>query len=79
VSAGEQAEVEVPSVLAMDRESALEAIRDAGLNPIVVLASELALEEGDNGGAGIVTQQFPAAGSQYHLGLPVLVYLSLQE
>jgi len=77
VSRGESAAVEVPSILGLDQASALEQLRSLGLNPVTVLNPELA--QGEQTAGAIITQQFPAGGSQYHLGLPVLLYLSLQD
>jgi len=77
VSAGDMAGAEVPSVLALDADSAVAAVREAGFNPILVVAGELDVDAAGSG-SGIITQQFPAGGSQYHAGLPVLIYLSSQ-
>ena len=77
VSRGESTAVEVPSILGLDQTSALEQLRSLGLNPVTVLNPELT--QGEQTAGAIITQQFPAGGSQYHLGLPVLLYVSLQD
>jgi len=73
VSTGDVTTAGVPGVLALDAEAAADAIRAAGFNPVLVTAPDLVP------GSGIIIQQFPAGGSQYHLGLPVLIYLSTQQ
>ncbi|MCL2680641.1 MAG: PASTA domain-containing protein [Coriobacteriia bacterium] len=78
VSSGDVTTVEVPSVLALDATAAIEAISQRGFIPVLVSAPELANPE-LAGGSGIITQQFPAGGSRYHLGLPVLMYVSTQN
>ena len=79
VSVGNQTEAEVPNVLGLGSEEADATIRDAGFNPIIVIAPELQTQREDNERVGIAVQQFPQGGSQYHIGLAVLIYLSVQD
>jgi len=67
VSAGANPSVTVPSLLGADLATAQDKLRSLGLNPWTV-----PLPKGQQ--AGIVTQQFPAGGLDYELGLPVLLY-----
>ncbi|MCL2403478.1 MAG: PASTA domain-containing protein [Coriobacteriia bacterium] len=85
VSAGEDPLAEVPRILGMDEESAKEAIYQAGLVPVVISDPQMAAAAAAAGGnaslqeGSIASQQFPAGGSQYHIGLPVLVYISARD
>jgi len=82
-SMGGQTQAEVPRILGLDQAAAFDAIRAAGFMP--VLATPSATEQGDPGqeylnfDGSVITQQFPAAGSQYQFGLPVLMYLPAQD
>ncbi|MCL2437843.1 MAG: PASTA domain-containing protein [Coriobacteriia bacterium] len=83
VSAGANSAAEVPSVLGLDEESARDTLRGVGLNAVFIFDPVLAGSSADDVSpevrGDIVTQQFPAGGSQYHIGLPVLVFLSAQD
>jgi beta-lactam-binding protein with PASTA domain len=79
VSVGMQTDTEIPNVLGMSSAEADTAIRSAGFNPIIIIAPELQAYREHNEAAGIAVQQFPQGGSQYHIGLPVLIYMSLQD
>ena len=67
VSAGSDPAVKMPSLLGVELATAQKQLRFLGLNYQVV-----PLPKGQQ--AGIVTQQFPAGGLDYQLGLPVLLY-----
>jgi len=67
VSAGTDTAVKVPSLLGAQLTVAQNKLRSLGLNPWTV-----PLTGGQH--AGIVTQQFPAGGLDYQMGLPVLLY-----
>jgi len=82
VSRGGQTDTEIPSVLGLDEAEAVDLLRQEGLRPTIVL--DPALKDrvdtlGIAAAGGIITQQFPSGGSQYHVGLPVLIYLSMQD
>ena len=57
----------VPDVLGKNLAEARESLRELGFRPLVVPLPPSVAE-------GAVYQQFPAAGSDYFLGLPVLLY-----
>jgi serine/threonine-protein kinase len=67
VSCGNEVRALVPDVLDEKLGSAREALRKQGFTPVVVSLPGSAKE-------GTVSQQFPARGSDYYLGLPVLLY-----
>jgi serine/threonine-protein kinase len=71
LSVGSQSNASVPNVLAMDPESAAQALQEAGFIPVLVPRPA-----GFEDQVGIVIQQFPAADNEYHIGLPVLVFVS---
>jgi serine/threonine-protein kinase len=71
VSVGAASTAPVPNVLAKDPVGAADVLRQAGFNPIFVPRTQ-----GEEDEAGIVTQQFPGGESDYHIGLPVLIYVS---
>jgi|GEM_PF-1339499 len=76
VSRGSAAQAEIPNVLSMNEDDAMDVLRDAGFNPVLVTS----LYGSDRYASGsIITQQFPRGGSQYYIGLPVLVYLAFPE
>jgi len=82
-SVGGQTHAEVPRLLGLSQAEAFRIIRDAGFMP-VLSASDAAIhadssQEYLNLEGNVITQQFPAAGSQYQIGLPVLMYLSAQD
>ena len=79
VSVGNQTEAEVPNVLGLGSEEADTAIREAGFNPIIVASPELQAQGEAGEHFGIAVQQFPQGNVQYHIGLPVLIYLSVQD
>jgi len=81
VSRGELSQSEVPSVLGLDRDAALDALREAGFNPLLVTDPRLPLADEASPALGgqIITQQFPAGGSNYYVGLTVLIFLTTQE
>ena len=67
VSVGSDPAVKMPSLLGISLTTAQSKLRSLGLASVVV-----PLPKGQQ--AGIVTQQFPAGGLDYQLGLPVLLY-----
>lgn len=71
VSRGPSAEVVMPDLLGMTLEQAQQTIKQYGLVPIVAGSKDSA--------QAAVTQQFPAAGQKYTLGMSVLVYAGTQE
>ena len=79
VSVGEQTNSIMPNVLGMSSDEAKEMIREAGFVPVLVIAPELRDSPDRGEHTGIAVQQFPQGGSQYHIGLPALVYMSLRD
>jgi len=82
-SMGGQIQAEVPRLLGLSQAEAFELVRDAGFMPVLAASSvaahnDLGQEHMDLEGS-VITQQFPAAGSQYQIGLPVLMYLPAQD
>jgi beta-lactam-binding protein with PASTA domain len=67
VSAGADPALRLPSVLGASLVTAQDKLRSLGFNVLTV-----PLPKGQQ--PGIVTQQFPAGGLTYQLGLPVLLY-----
>jgi len=67
VSIGSDSAVKVPDLLNVRLTDAQDRLRGLGLNPVIVTQPK-----GQN--TGKVIQQFPAAGTAYQLGLPVLLY-----
>jgi len=76
VSRGSAAQIEIPNVLSMNEAEALTTIREAGFNPVLVSGLH---GSGRNVDGSIITQQFPRGGSQYYIGLPVLIYVAFPD
>jgi len=72
VSVGSDPTVKMPSLLGASLSASQNQLRSRGLEVVVV-----PLPPGQQN--GIVTQQFPAGGLSYQLGLPVLLYAPPRE
>lgn len=68
VSRGPESSVIVPDVLGMTAEQAQKELRKYALTPVLVPSKAL--------GTGKVSQQFPAGKLKYHIGMPVLLFVT---
>ena len=74
VSTGAETGAIVPDVLGSDLVTAASELREAGFTARVVpRLSQPGPDEADD---GRVVQQFPRGGTTYHIGLPVLLYVT---